>query len=300
MDVYQLEYFKTISESSSLIEAANKLHVSQPSLSRCIHKMEEELGTSLFDRVGRNIVLNGAGEVVLRCAMATLDSLDAIPIEVNNYLRDKEQTVNLFAPMPLADDGDALVSFKTKYPDILLRVGVGWLTSSLSMEAPDLLIFSCREEPKGRNEIVLYREEFTLAVSKDNPLSLKPSVRLQDLANENFIQPMPGEFADILNEMYEEAGINPHIVVENQSYRQLANLVAHNLGISIVSPITWYTSTKSNIVYLPIDDVSRCRYVCLKWPDNTIMSHATLLLREHLIDYYKNLSESVFESIRKK
>lgn len=57
MDVYQLQYFKTIAECSSLVEAAKRLHVSQPSLSRCIHKMEEELGTPLFDRVGRNIVL---------------------------------------------------------------------------------------------------------------------------------------------------------------------------------------------------------------------------------------------------
>ena len=116
MDVYQLQYFKTIAECSSLVEAAKRLHVSQPSLSRCIHKMEEELGTSLFDRVGRNIVLNGAGNVVLRYAQTALNTLDAIPTEVNNYLRDKEQTVNLFAPMPLADDGDALVEFTAKHP----------------------------------------------------------------------------------------------------------------------------------------------------------------------------------------
>lgn len=294
MDVYQLQYFKTIAECSSLVEAAKRLHVSQPSLSRCIHKMEEELGTPLFDRVGRNIVLNGAGNVVLRYAQTALNTLDAIPAEVNNYLRDKEQTVNLFAPMPLADDGDALVGFAAKYPDILLRVGVGWLTPSLSMEAPDLMIFSSMDKPTGRNEVLLYEDKLMLAVSKDNPLSNQKSVELGKLQNENFIQPMPGSFTDILQSMYEEVGLQPHIISENQSYRQLSNFVSHNLAVSVVSPMTWYLSRNDSIAYLPFSDVERSRYMCLRWPENTVLAHATLLLREHLIAYYEKLSKEVF------
>lgn len=294
MDVYQLQYFKTIAECSTLVEAAKRLHVSQPSLSRCIHKMEEELGTPLFDRVGRNIVLNGAGNVVLRYAQTALNTLDAIPAEVNNYLRDKEQTVNLFAPMPLADDGDALVEFAAKNPDILLRVGVGWLTPSLSMEAPDLMIFSSMDKPTGRNEVLLYEDKLMLAVSKENPLSNQESVELGKLQNENFIQPMPGRFTDILQSMYEEVGLQPHIISENQSYRQLSNFVSHNLAVSVVSPMTWYLSRNDSIAYLPFSDVARSRYMCLRWPENTVLAHATLLLREHLIAYYEKLSKEVF------
>lgn len=294
MDVYQLQYFKTIAECSSLVEAAKRLHVSQPSLSRCIHKMEEELGTPLFDRVGRNIVSNGAGNVVLRYAQTALNTLDAIPTEVNNYLRDKEQTVNLFAPMPLADDGDALVEFTEKHPDILLRVGVGWLTPSLSMEAPDLMIFSSLEKPTGRNEVLLYEDRLMLAVSRKNPLSEQKEVALGELQNEDFIQPMPGTFTDILHGMYDEVGLRPHIISENQSYRQLSNFVSHNLAVSIVSPMTWYLSRNETIAYLPFSDVQRSRYICLRWPENTVLAHATFLLREHLIDYYKRLSKNVF------
>ena len=294
MDVYQLQYFKTIAECSSLVEAAKRLHVSQPSLSRCIRKMEEELGTPLFDRVGRNIVLNGSGNVVLHYAQTALNTLDAIPTEVNNYLRNKEQTVNLFAPMPLADDGDALVEFTAKHPDILLRVGVGWLTPSLSMEAPDLMIFSSMEKHTDRNEVLLYEDKLMLAVSRENPLSEQDSVELGSLQNENFIQPMPGSFTDMLLEMYEEVGLKPHIISENQSYRQLSNFVSHNLAVSIVSPMTWYLSCNDSIVYLPFSDVQRSRYMCLRWPENAVLAHATLLLREHLIDYYQKLSKTVF------
>lgn len=294
MDVYQLQYFKTIAESESLTEAAEKLHVSQPSLSRCVHKMEEELGTPLFDRVGRNIVMNGAGEVALRCATAALESMDAISVEVNDYLRDKEQTVNLFAPMPLADDGDALIEFNQKYPEIFLRVGVGWLTPSLSMEAPDLMIFASREKPTGRNELLLYEEVLELAVSENNPLAKKKSVALGSLTDEKFIQPMPGDFTDIILEMYEEVGLNPHVVIENQSHKQLANFVAHDCGISVVPPVTWYSTRNDHVAFIPFSDVHRSRYVCLKWPENTVLSHATLLLREHLVDYYDRLLHQVY------
>lgn len=133
-----------------------------------------------------------------------------------------------------------------------------------------------------------------LAVSRENPLSEQESVELGSLRNENFIQPMPGSFTDILLEMYEEAGLKPHIISENQSYRQLSNFVSHNLAVSIVSPMTWYLSRNDSIAYLPFSDVQRSRYMCLRWPENTVLAHATLLLREHLIDYYQKLSKTVF------
>ena len=58
--------------------------------------------------------------------------------------------------------------------------------------------------------------------------------------------------------------------------------------------MTWYLSRNDSIAYLPFSDVERSRYMCLRWPENTVLAHATLLLREHLIAYYEKLSKEVF------
>lgn len=64
MDLLQLQYFIAIAEYQHITKAAAHLHVSQPSLSNTLSRIENELGTQLFDRQGRNIVLNDSGKIV--------------------------------------------------------------------------------------------------------------------------------------------------------------------------------------------------------------------------------------------
>lgn len=77
MDVTALEYFKIIAENGSLTKAAQKLHITQPAMSAMLKKLEDELGTPLFDRSPNRIYLNKTGEIAL--------------IHVNTILRNVEQ-----------------------------------------------------------------------------------------------------------------------------------------------------------------------------------------------------------------
>ena len=65
MNLSQLEYFQIVAKEEHISRAAEKLHISQPSLSTTIRRLENELDTLLFDRVGRNIYLNEAGKKLL-------------------------------------------------------------------------------------------------------------------------------------------------------------------------------------------------------------------------------------------
>ena len=62
MNLSQLHYFQIVAEEEHISRAAEKLHISQPSLSTTIRRLESELDTPLFDRRGRNIYLNKAGQ----------------------------------------------------------------------------------------------------------------------------------------------------------------------------------------------------------------------------------------------
>ena len=77
MELHQLRYFCAVAEAGSFSRAAEQSHVSQPSLSQQIMKLEDELGARLFDRLGRSVRLTETGQTFLPRARAVLRELEA-------------------------------------------------------------------------------------------------------------------------------------------------------------------------------------------------------------------------------
>ena len=75
MEIHQLRYFVAVAEEGSFSNAAEREHVSQPSLSQQIHKLEEELNQQLFDRLPRSVVLTEAGRTLLFYARQILSGI---------------------------------------------------------------------------------------------------------------------------------------------------------------------------------------------------------------------------------
>lgn len=76
MDTQNLKAFVAVAENSSFSIAATKLHITQPAISKRIHLLEDQLGTLLFDRIGRQVSLTEAGNTLLPHAQQILDSID--------------------------------------------------------------------------------------------------------------------------------------------------------------------------------------------------------------------------------
>src|SRR5437016_11935707 len=83
MEIHQLRYFCAVAETSSFSRAAVQSHVSQPSLSQQILKLEDELGARLFDRLGRSVRLTELGKTFLPRARAVLRELEAAKGDVD-------------------------------------------------------------------------------------------------------------------------------------------------------------------------------------------------------------------------
>jgi LysR family transcriptional regulator, transcription activator of glutamate synthase operon len=288
MELYQLEYFREIVASKNLHEASEKLHVSQPSLSRCIKALEEELDVALFDRVGRNLILNETGQVLLRQANITLDAASSIKAEVSAFKRSKEQVVNLYCPVPLGEDEKVFYGFKREHPDIRIRVGVAPVKQLIS-ETPDLTFFSSPFPHEGDNYLLLGEEELVLVVPANSELAEKESVKLADFDGADFIGSMPSGLRDMIDGMFEDVGAQPHIVMENQSFTQVVNLVAMGLAYTIAPSVTWLSS-EQNVVGIPLSDVTRKRYLYLKWPEKAVLSRPACLLRDYLVEHFAKVA----------
>ena len=106
MEVHQLRYFCAIVKYGTFTRAANEEHVSQPSLSQQIIKLEDELGGKLFDRLPRNTRLTALGEIFLPRALAVLQEIRDSKAEAQKIvaLQKSESPRNTSSPnrVPLA------------------------------------------------------------------------------------------------------------------------------------------------------------------------------------------------------
>lgn len=95
MDLLKLKYFHTVALLGNMTRAAEALHISQPSLSIMIRKLEEEIGVPLFDRVGRGIVLNSYDAVLLEHTTRMINELDKANYEIDIMKKGQERAINI-------------------------------------------------------------------------------------------------------------------------------------------------------------------------------------------------------------
>lgn len=288
MEFQQLKNFYVIAQYESLTKASQRLHISQPSLSRSLRALEEELGTPLFDRVGRNIVLNSAGRFALTRALSVLDSAESIKHDIDKFKHSESLTVDVYSPAPMGDVGEIIIGFKKKYPDVRIRMA-SWQSKRLKDIPPSLTFFASTTAHKERNYLKLGEEDIILAASKSNPLAERESVRLADLGDQPFVSLLPGPPAyELFLGMFLQAGIEPNVVVEDQSRNRVMDYVANDFGVTLAPAITWFGKGRPDVARIPLSDVRKKRYLYLKWPENTVMNWATLRFRDYVIEHFND------------
>src|SRR6202171_321624 len=124
MELHQLRYFRAVARTGNFTRAAEQEHVAQPSLSQQIRKLEDELGSRLFDRLGRSVRLTSFGETFLPRAEAILRQLADAKQEIEEMAgveRGKVVVGSIPTVAPYFLPG-CLASFSRKFPDIQVSV----------------------------------------------------------------------------------------------------------------------------------------------------------------------------------
>ncbi len=287
MELYQMRYFKAVADCGSMTKAAEKLHVSQPALSKAIKALEEEMGTLLFDRVGRSIVLNEDGHVVHRAVTYAIDSVDAVPQALSSFTRTRAQMVNLYSPVPLGDDVNVIAAFRREHPDIRVRVAMT-RTQAFDADQADLTFFSSPSLHSGPNYLPLGAEPFVLSLPKDHPLAERDEIDLAELSDDSLVTVAPCRVRSMIDGLFEKEGLKPKIAAEVQLCLIVNDLVASGVGYGIAPSITWFTSAhydKVSIVRIRNCDMKR--YLYLKLPENAVLSESTRLFIEFLKKHFK-------------
>ena len=236
MELLQLQYFKTIAECQHITKAANKLMISQPSLSNTLSRIEAELGVQLFDRQGRNIVLNQYGKIVLEHAHNILRELDNIRTEIDAMQQRQEKVITI-ASTDSMYLREWLPSFIRANPDLTIRHTVSTIEkieTDLLNGVIDFGISSVVSDNPSFEHYTLWEDEYVVITPHPNDLPAEPIRNFADFAKMTFVAlPALDYQSRSIDIMSNAVDITPNIIFEGE--RELLERVMLPLHASIVA-----------------------------------------------------------------
>jgi LysR family transcriptional regulator, hydrogen peroxide-inducible genes activator len=254
MELHQLRYFCAVADTGSFSRAADQSHVSQPSLSQQILKLEDELGARLFDRLGRSIRLTDVGKTFLPRARAVLRELEAARGDV---VESKDSiagslcvgVIPTIAPYFLPPH---LALFTRQFPQARLTVLeeiTPVLLERLRAGVVDVAVLALPIRGHEFDTFPLLTEHLYAALPKKHKLANRGSLSLKDLSAEPFLLLRDGHcFRDTAVAACDRARLNPQIVFESGQFSSILSMVGAGMGVSIIPEMA-------------VDKHPSCRYV---------------------------------------
>jgi DNA-binding transcriptional LysR family regulator len=242
MELRQLAYFVTVAHEESFTRAAARLHVAQPGVSQQIRRLEEELGTPLFDRSGRRPRLTPAGNALLphaRDALAARDAGRAALAELNGVVAGRLQ-LGTIPGIPGIDLPSLLAAFHAAHPRVEITLDEGQplpLIEGVRGDDYDAVIvgLSSPDPPGGLSVEVIDVEPLVVVTSPDHPLADGRSASLTELRSETFVTLTRGSaLRRHVEHACDGAGFAARIALETTEVHLLCELVGHGLGVTIV------------------------------------------------------------------
>jgi len=287
LDIKQLQYFIAVSEHMNFSKAAERLHISQPSLSNAIKKLEHEIGSPLLDRNTRNLQLTEAGEVLFERAKVIVKNMEVLKIEMDEVVvhGTSEITIGVMESikhwLP-----KVIANYKKDYPQMIIHLvdilGSKRVKKSLKSYKTHLIITNqLMDDPELVVE-TLYEERLVAVLPLHHPLAKKETLTISDISEEPFIISTEGfqTRRDILN-TFEQAGKNIDIQFEIERFETAVSLVRENLGVTILPENYLQGPTAKTIVKKEIEGANLCRNVYLVYLKNR---HLPLAVRQLLKD----------------
>lgn len=236
LDLYLFEYFLAVVETGSFTRAADRVYVTQPTLSAGIKKLESQLGHALFERTNRRVFLTDAGSRFLPRAKAVLH-------ECNMAVKALEETqtvpvlrVGFLVTLSNRRIAELLSSFKELQPDVVLEVRDGTeqeLNNRLDDRSLDYAIGVFRGENE-RQAVPLYEEPYVFIVAKDHGRAGGEKLQAHELAQERMVVRSRCEILSETSRFFTDKNIRPRLVYRTGNDSRAVAMVAAGLGGTVV------------------------------------------------------------------
>jgi len=284
MEFKQLQYFVMVVQQSSFSEAAKKLHLSQPSLSKAIKNLELEVGFQLLERTTKRVQLTESGSVIYERALQILHEADILQQEI----KEVKWTGNGSVQIGMIESvknwlPSILLAYRQEFPSMHVKLievlGRGDVERALRQYAVHVCLTNQFIEASDIVSIPLYREQLAVVMHPEHRLASKDSITLADLEDEAFIVTSVGlQTRQDIFAAFAEEGVRMNICYEVERFETIVELVRENIGISIIPQKYFAHGPDPTIVIKTTNSKTLARTVYLTYLEKRYMPPAIEVL----------------------
>ncbi len=260
MEMHQVRYFLAVAQELNFTRASEKCNVTQPSLSRAIKLLEEELGGPLFHRDREYTHLTDLGKIVRPHLQSVYDHSLLAKNLSQDFIHKVPLKLGIMSTISPDEIIDLIANLRTRHPDVDLKLSdanAKDLRARLLAGDLEAVIYALPgEEPDERTyRIPLFREQMMLAVHRGHRLANKLAFPVREMDGERYIHRMNCEFAGYADQILQERGVvcKPTYWSEREDWTLAmvaaglgfafmpANAVKHPgvVGLPVVEPEFW-------------------------------------------------------------
>jgi DNA-binding transcriptional LysR family regulator len=295
----KLEVFSVVTQEGSFSAAAERLHLSQPAISRHMQELEAALGIRLFKRLRRGVALTPGGEILSEYTEKIL----WLVREAEGELTDVRQLTMGQVHIGATPGVSVYLlpgwtrSFTSTYPNLTVSLSTdttGGVIECLLSGRIDLGIVEGELEALQREDlesIVLQDFELVLVVGKDHPWAANDSIAADALREHRFVTREPGSRTRVwIDEMLGKRNIEPHLIAEFDNPEAIKEAVMDNVGVTILPTYAVARERKAGLVHtLRVDDLDMHRQLKLLWDSARPFSPMTRAFLSHLSESFETI-----------
>lgn len=295
MEIHQLRYVAAVARTGNFSRAAELCHVSQPSLSQQIQKLERELGEALFVRRRRDSSLTPMGERFLPRAERVLRELEEALREAREIhaLEQGEVVVGVLPTIAPYVLPEAAAAFSKKYPGITVTILEETTTRLLELTAQQEIDFAIASLPipDDRMEVrMLFTEELLLALPRNHRLARGKQVSVEDLGSESFVLMKEGHcLGDQVLRFCERHDFRPRVRSRSAQIETMLALVEAGQGISLI-PAMARKRSQARVVYRSFSAPRPERTITAFWQKRRPLNRAAVEFLEKLAELKRKKS----------
>lgn len=291
MELSQLRYFRELARREHLTKTAQFLSITPPSLSVSISKLEQELGTRLFERSGRSIRLNADGKLFLEHVDQALETLEIGRQKLQAGARSDLNSLQLgVTAQTLWLNG--IQAFTDRYPQISVSresVYLNQLNDHTQMAQFNFVLTALQDLPSQEWEhcILVPDDTYMLVLSKGHPWAGRTEITLEEAASEPFVLLSKNHSSRRMSDgLFDAARIRPYIIAECDYMLRAQLLHTEKRAVSITSRLGMTSALLSDLDAIPIRTTATRRTQALFWPRGRQLSFAELTFKEFLYHFY--------------
>ncbi|AEC20792.1 LysR family transcriptional regulator [Pusillimonas sp. T7-7] len=258
MELRHLRYFIALAGSLNFTRAAERVHVTQSTLSHQIGQLEQEVGQRLFDRSGKRVVLTEAGESFLAYATRALAVIDQGLSELKQAVAPITGVVRI-GTTPTFNLGflpDCIALFLKQNPTVKVvieELNGDAITNGLKLQQLDVCI-AYRPEPQEEIRFEpLFNEELALIVAQTHPLAKRKRLRVAELHRESLVL-LQRNFLTrrLLDECFNAADAQPNVIAEMNTIPAMLGLIVRE-DVGMIAAPSAVTEHKAPLCIIPLE-----------------------------------------------